>query len=89
MEELVLSAHWLIMYETSCQVGQGCATALALLFDKNQSVKLVLDRDLLEGGHDMIYFHPMTNAATMGLRPDDLLRFLTETGHEPVLHSFQ
>lgn len=73
----------------SSQVGQGCATALALLFDKDQSVKFVLDRDLVEGGHEMIFFHPMTNAASMGLRPDDLLRFLKETGHEPILESFE
>lgn len=72
----------------SWQVGQGCATALALLFDKDQSVKFILDRDLVEGGHERIYFHPMTNSATMGLRPDDLLRFLKETGHEPILESF-
>ncbi|KAF7221439.1 prolyl-tRNA synthetase associated domain-containing protein 1 [Nothobranchius furzeri] len=71
------------------KVGQGCATALALLFDKDHSVKFVLDRDLVEGGHQMVYFHPMTNAATMGLRPDDLLHFLKETGHEPVLESFE
>lgn len=71
------------------QVGQGCATALALLFDKDQSVKFVLDRDLVEGGHEMVFFHPMTNAASMGLRPDDLLRFLKETGHDPVLESFE
>lgn len=70
------------------KVGQGCATALSLLFDKDQSVKLVLDRDLVDGGHDMIYFHPMTNSASLGLKPQDLLRFLTETGHEPVLQSF-
>ncbi|XP_054654826.1 prolyl-tRNA synthetase associated domain-containing protein 1 isoform X1 [Dunckerocampus dactyliophorus] len=71
------------------KVGQGCATALAVLFDKDQSVTLVLDRDLLEGGHHMVYFHPMTNAATMGLRPDDLLRFLKDAGHEPVLENFE
>lgn len=69
-------------------MGQGCATALALLFDQDQSVRLVLDQDLVQGGHDHVYFHPMTNAATMGLRPDDLLRFLKETGHEPILESF-
>lgn len=73
----------------SGQVGQGCATALSVLFDKDQSVKLVLDQDLLNGGHDMVFFHPMTNSASMGLRPDDLLRFLRETGHEPVLESFE
>lgn len=72
-----------------CQVGQGCASALALLFDRDQSVRLVLDRDLVEGGHAMVHFHPMTNAATLGLSPPDLLRFLRETGHEPLLESFQ
>ncbi|KAG7231865.1 hypothetical protein INR49_010245, partial [Caranx melampygus] len=70
-------------------VGQGSASALALLFDQDQSVRLVLDRDLVEGGHNMVYFHPMTNTATMGLRPHDLLRFLKETGHEPILESFE
>lgn len=70
------------------QVGQGCASALALLFDSDRSVRLVLDRDLLDGGHQLVYFHPMTNSATMGLRPQDLLRFLRETGHEPVLEIF-
>lgn len=70
------------------KVGQGCATALALFCDKDQSVKLVLDSDLVDGGHERVFFHPMTNAATMGLKPEDLLKFLKETGHEPVLQSF-
>ncbi|KAM6956435.1 prolyl-tRNA synthetase associated domain-containing protein 1 [Aplochiton taeniatus] len=70
------------------KVGQGCATALALFCDKDQSVKFVLDSDLVNGGHEKVYFHPMTNAATMGLKPEDLLKFLKETGHEPVLQSF-
>ncbi|XP_076872184.1 prolyl-tRNA synthetase associated domain-containing protein 1 [Brachyhypopomus gauderio] len=71
------------------QVGQGCATALALFCDKDQSVKLILDSDLLHGGHQRVYFHPMTNSATMGLKPEDLLLFLRETGHEPVLQNFE
>ncbi|XP_061645217.1 prolyl-tRNA synthetase associated domain-containing protein 1 isoform X2 [Phyllopteryx taeniolatus] len=71
------------------KVGQGCATALALLFDEDRSVTLVLDRDLLEGGHPMVYFHPMTNAATVGMKPEDLLRFLEHTGHRPVLEDFE
>ncbi|XP_021468591.1 prolyl-tRNA synthetase associated domain-containing protein 1 isoform X1 [Oncorhynchus mykiss] len=70
------------------KVGQGCATALALFCDKDQSVKVVLDSDLVNGGHERVYFHPMTNAGSMGLKPEDLLKFLKETGHEPVLQSF-
>lgn len=84
----MISQSVTVCMSVSCQVGQGCATALALLFDKDRSVRLVLDRDLVEGGHEMVHFHPMTNTATMGLRPDDLLLFLKETGHEPVLESF-
>lgn len=70
------------------RVGQGCATALALFCDKDQGVRFVLDSDLADGGHERVYFHPMTNAATLGLKPDDLMRFLKETGHEPILYSF-
>lgn len=73
----------------SPQVGQGCVSPLALLFDTDQSVGLVLDQDLVQGGHQHVYFHPMTNAATVGLRPHDLLRFLKDTGHDPVLESFE
>nr|XP_028580945.1 prolyl-tRNA synthetase associated domain-containing protein 1-like isoform X1 [Podarcis muralis] len=69
------------------KVGQGCATPLALFCDQGD-VKFVLDSGFLEGGHDMLYFHPMTNAATMGLRPDDFLRFLKSTGHEPIVVHF-
>ncbi|XP_028844289.1 prolyl-tRNA synthetase associated domain-containing protein 1 [Denticeps clupeoides] len=71
------------------KVGQGCATALALFCDKDQSIQSVLDSDLVTGGHKWVYFHPMTNAATMGLKPGDLLEFLKETGHEPILHNFE
>lgn len=69
------------------RVRQGCVTPLALFCDSARSVTVVLDRDLTHGAHQRLYFHPMTNSATMGLKPDDLLRFLRETGHEPVLLS--
>ncbi|KAI1886397.1 hypothetical protein AGOR_G00213600 [Albula goreensis] len=71
------------------RVGQGCATALALFCDKDQSVKFVLDSDLVNGGHERVYFHPMTNAATMGMKPEDFLKFLKETGHDPILQTFE
>ncbi|XP_061601121.1 prolyl-tRNA synthetase associated domain-containing protein 1-like [Cololabis saira] len=71
------------------KVGQGCCSALAVLFDVDRSVKLVLDQDLVQGDHQLVWFHPMTNAASLGIRPDDLLLFLRGTGHEPVLEGFQ
>ncbi|KAM4679389.1 prolyl-tRNA synthetase associated domain-containing protein 1-like isoform 1-T1 [Amazona ochrocephala] len=69
------------------KVGQGCATPLALFCDQGE-VRLVLDAAFLESGHEKVYFHPMTNCATMGLSPDDFLKFVRSTGHDPILIRF-
>ncbi|NXJ07254.1 PRXD1 protein, partial [Odontophorus gujanensis] len=70
-------------------VGQGCATPLALFCDHQGDVRFVLDAAFLEGGHEKVYFHPMTNAATMGLSPEDFLKFVKSTGHDPIVVSFE
>ncbi|XP_014821883.1 PREDICTED: prolyl-tRNA synthetase associated domain-containing protein 1-like [Calidris pugnax] len=69
------------------KVGQGCATPLALFCDQGD-VRFVLDAGFLEGGHEKVYFHPMTNSATMGLSPDDFLKFVRSTGHDPIIIHF-
>ncbi|KAJ1156356.1 hypothetical protein NDU88_009079 [Pleurodeles waltl] len=69
------------------KVGQGCATPLALFCD-NGDVRFVLDSRFLEGGYEKVYFHPMTNSATMGLKPDDFLTFVKKTGHQPMIVKF-
>ncbi|KAG8512297.1 Prolyl-tRNA synthetase associated domain-containing protein 1 [Galemys pyrenaicus] len=69
------------------KVGKGCATPLALFCD-NGDVKFVLDSAFLEGGHEKVYFHPMTNAASMGLSPEDFLTFVKTTGHDPIILNF-
>lgn len=69
------------------KVGQGCATPLALFCDDGD-VRFVLDSAFLEGGHEKVYFHPMTNAATMGLSPEDFLTFVKKTGHDPIILNF-
>eukprot|EP00062_Callorhinchus_milii_P007993 gi/632950208/ref/XP_007890592.1/ PREDICTED: prolyl-tRNA synthetase associated domain-containing protein 1-like [Callorhinchus milii] len=71
------------------KVTKGCATPFALLCDKQVDVKFVLDSGFVEGGHEMVYFHPMTNTATMGIMPDDFMRFVTATGHEPKILKFE
>ncbi|XP_019372228.1 PREDICTED: prolyl-tRNA synthetase associated domain-containing protein 1-like [Gavialis gangeticus] len=71
------------------KVGQGCTTPLALFCDTGGGVRLVLDAGFLDGGYDRVYFHPMTNAATMGLTPEDFLRFVKSTGHDPLLIHFE
>uniref|UniRef100_A0A8C2SR70 PrdX deacylase domain-containing protein 1 n=1 Tax=Coturnix japonica TaxID=93934 RepID=A0A8C2SR70_COTJA len=69
------------------RVGQGCATPLALFCDHGD-VSFVLDAAFLEGGHEKVYFHPMTNCATMGLSPEDFLKFVKSTGHDPIIVHF-
>ncbi|XP_075720637.1 prolyl-tRNA synthetase associated domain-containing protein 1-like [Rhinoderma darwinii] len=70
------------------KVGQGCATPLALFCDDKVDVKFVLDSRFLEGGHERVYFHPMTNSATMGLTPDEFVTFLKKTAHDPIIINF-
>lgn len=70
-------------------VTQGCVTPFALINDQNKAVTFVIDDDLLNGGHQEIYFHPMTNAATAGIAPDDLKKFLISVKHEPVSITFE
>ncbi|XP_072907119.1 prolyl-tRNA synthetase associated domain-containing protein 1 isoform X3 [Hemitrygon akajei] len=70
------------------KVGQGCATPFALFCDKQGDIKFVLDSDFVNGEYERIYFHPMTNSATMGIKPADFLHFVKETGHEPTILNF-
>ncbi|XP_006869970.1 PREDICTED: prolyl-tRNA synthetase associated domain-containing protein 1-like [Chrysochloris asiatica] len=66
------------------KAGQGCATLLALSYDDGD-VKFVLDSVFQEGRHEKVYFHPMTNAPTMGLSTQDRLTFVKKTGHDPLI----
>lgn len=69
-------------------VAQGCCTALALFNDHEKKVKFVLDSAFLNGEHENVYFHPMVNTQTVGLKKDDFKKFLSATGHNPVLIEF-
>ena len=68
------------------KVGQGCATPWHSSV-MAEMVKIFQDSAFLEGGHE-VYFHPVTNAATMELSPEDLLIFLNATGHDPIILNF-
>lgn len=69
-------------------VRQGCVTVYALINDKNNDVKLVLDSALVEGGYPRVFFHPLTNAASTGIKPEDLVKFLDNINHKPLLITF-
>ena len=65
-------------------VKQGCVTAYALINDKNNDVQFICDEALISGGYDRLFFHPLTNAASTGISPQDFQKFLEAVGHKPI-----
>jgi Ala-tRNA(Pro) deacylase len=61
-------------------VAPGSVTPLGLVNAAPGSVRFVMDRHLADG-FDRIWVHPLTNAASTGIAPADLLRFLAGCGH--------
>ena len=69
-------------------VKQGCVSPFALLNDTNVDVKFLLDDDLINGGHEKLFFHPMENSASTAISPEDLVKFAEATGHPVTTLSF-
>jgi Ala-tRNA(Pro) deacylase len=65
-------------------VPPGSVTPFGLVNAVPGAVRFVMDRHLAEG-FDRIWVHPLTNAASTGLAPADLLRFLAACGHPAML----
>ena len=61
----------------------GSVTPFAVINDHERRVSVVLDSALL--AHDPLNFHPLTNAATTAIAPDDLIAFLRAEGHDPMI----
>lgn len=59
----------------------GAVTPFATLNDTDQRVTVVLETGLM--AHPTINFHPLDNAMTTTVGREDLVRFLTATGHAP------
>lgn len=64
-------------------VEPGAVTPLAAINDDAREVTVAIDRALLAPA--LINVHPLVNTATTALAPDDLIRFLHETGHAPLI----
>ena len=62
-------------------VEPGAVTPFGLVNDAGGEVTFVLDEGLLR--HDVLNFHPLTNAATTAIARQDFLRFLDAIGHKP------
>jgi Ala-tRNA(Pro) deacylase len=61
-------------------VQPGAVTLLAAINERAGAVQVVLDAGLAE--HALINCHPLVNTKTTALGTQDLLRFLSATGHE-------
>jgi Ala-tRNA(Pro) deacylase len=59
----------------------GAVTPFAALNDTARRVTVVLDTAMM--AHPRLNFHPLRNTMTTTLAREDLVRFLTETGHPP------
>ena len=60
----------------------GSVSALELLFDKENKVRLVIDRDLMND--EYISGHPGISTSTIRLKKEDLLKYVQAVGHEPT-----
>ena len=69
--------------EELLHVQPGSASILALLFDKEHRVQLVMDRETKE--QEFFCCHPCRNTGTLKMKTADVLStFLRHTGHEPI-----
>lgn len=51
--------------------------------DQDHQVRVVLDAYMMR--QPIVNYHPLDNAMTISLTPEDLLKFFVHTGHEPYI----
>jgi Ala-tRNA(Pro) deacylase len=64
-------------------VEPGSVTPLAVINDKERRVKAILDERMM--AFERVNVHPLVNTMTTGLQRDDLITFMTATGHTPQI----
>ena len=64
-------------------VTPGSVTAFAAVNDRGGKVTVVIDKALLDS--PFVNCHPLTNTMTTTISREDLLRFLGECGHAPLI----
>ena len=63
-------------------IKQGAVTAYALVNDRQKRVKFLVDKQLVDGSHEAVCFHPLVNTATTKISSKDFNKFLYLTKHE-------
>lgn len=64
----------------------GAVTPFALMNDRERRVQPVLQARMLE--ISPLNYHPLRNDRTTAIAPDDLVRFIENCGHKPVILDF-
>lgn len=67
-------------------VRPGSVTPFAVVNDAARRVNVVLQKRML--AEVPLNYHPLLNDRTTAIHPDGLLRFLRDTGHEPLIVDF-
>ncbi len=61
-------------------IRQGSVNPFCVLNDVDDRVTVILDADMMAA--ELVNYHPMDNAQTIGLSPADLLKFMAASGNE-------
>jgi len=61
----------------------GSVSPFCMMNDTDKNVQAIIDAGMMEA--DIINVHPLDNTMTIGLSPQDLLRFLEHYGHAPAI----
>ncbi|MCB9997286.1 MAG: prolyl-tRNA synthetase associated domain-containing protein, partial [Rhodospirillales bacterium] len=64
-------------------VRPGSVCPFSIMNDKAGEVEIFLDQDMMAA--ETVCYHPMENHFTVGLKPDDLLKFIRAHDHEPQI----
>ncbi len=67
-------------------IRSGSVNPFTVLNDAEHKVQVVLDGVIMRSS--LMNVHPMDNAMTISLAPEDLMRFLEHSGHEPIVLDF-
>ena len=67
-------------------VTPGSVTSFALMNDKDQKVRFIVDAALM--AFDTLNFHPLVNTGTTAISRDDFRRFVEATGHDLTVVDF-
>ena len=57
----------------------GSVCPFCIINDTDRAVTVILDQYMMDA--DIVNYHPLDNAMTIGLSPADLIKFIEECGH--------